>query len=485
MSVLGNMLLYQQQQFLLEQQKLVAAQMLQRGNLGMNGMSPVGQANTPLRSNITTPVNKREYRSPLSEMNSLTDEPVDDLRGLISKERLARSKIQRMEVTESARLEMQLQNLNIKKNGSKVREEQEAMGVLSTPKKGDVNREYGVDGKPIYNFKSGTPGGMCAYFLKGFCSLGNRCRYVHDDMDDGRFLKVTGMPYDATPEMVIDFFKPLQLAADKIFFIVGKEGKPTGSAVIEFRDRNEALVAQSKDRKHITESRYVLLYPSSRKEKLWHTENAASTAAAINTPSSKSVSSRMMPQTPIDKFGQMSPLTPIQQLQYQSQIMPCMSGMTGSMTSSPMGLTPSPLSALRGAVGAPTPTSSKNNNNMSMPPVLLPDDDQTTRSLFSEDAPTPNLLPKSASSMSNNDWLVHLQNTLDQTDDSTMSIPNLVVTPTDTAVTKLLGIGYTRPNCDNIIRILEELGTKTKLPFEDKAQHEMPSLLPMGDEIGN
>ena len=474
MSVFGNMMLYQQQQFLLEQQKLMAAQMqLQRQHVGgLMSMSPSSQvSNTPPKGN-STPF-KREFRSPLGDMNSTQEEPVDDLRGLVSKERLARSKIQRMEVTESARLEMQLQNLNIKKNGSKVREELEALGVLSTPKKGDVNREYGMDGKPIYNFKSGTPGGMCAYFLKGFCSLGNRCRYVHDDMDDGRFLKVTGMPYDASPEMVIEFFKPLVLTSDKVFFIAGKDGKPTGSAVIEFRDRNEALVAQSKDRKHITESRYVLLYPSSRKEKMWHAENAASTQTSpISTPLSKSVNAgRVMPH--------MSPMTPIQQLQYQSQIMPCMSGMSSPLASSPMGLTPSPLSAFRGALlGGPTPTSSA--SVMSVPPVLLPDDDQTTRSLFTEDTPTPNLLPKSASTMSNNDWLVHLQSTLDQAEDSSISIPNLVVSPTDAAVTKLLGIGYNKPNCKSIIKILEELGSKTKLPFEQQSE-EMPSLLPMGE----
>ena len=416
-------------------------------------------------------------RAPLGELpaNWSDGSDMDDVRGLLLRERFARSKLVRMEVNESARLEMQLQNLNIKKNSSKMRDE---MGICALPRERAVERAYGADGKPIYSFEAGKVGGMCVYFLRGFCSMGNRCRYVHDDTDDGRFVKITGMPYEVKIESVVDFFAPLKIETDRITFICNKEGRPSGSAIVEFRDRKEALMAQSKDRTYITEARYVLLYPSSKKEQAWHRENNLRRSALVPAPQD-ALSALGVPAAPFTPLGPMSPAalagSPASPTGPTPVLRHNVFGTTPAVTSvGSMGLTatPSPLLQMRSpAVRTATPAAVARTPPLSLKQL---DEDDTMRSLLStlneaeDEKVTPSKegdAPPPLVTMNTNDWLSHLQGSLEQAP-TNESIPSLVMSPSSKVVDALMGLGYNKTNCDEIVKALQEVTAKASLPLQ-------------------
>eukprot|EP01063_Lacrimia_lanifica_P006046 TRINITY_DN1363_c0_g2_i1.p1 TRINITY_DN1363_c0_g2~~TRINITY_DN1363_c0_g2_i1.p1 ORF type:complete len:563 (+),score=254.02 TRINITY_DN1363_c0_g2_i1:78-1766(+) len=225
---------------------------------------------------------KQAARSPLGELphNNNEGQPVDLLKQLTDREKLQRQNIQKMEITESARLEMNLQNTNIKKNSQYPPAD---AAVPRTPQgHGDqqcvrcpktCEREENADGTIKYSFESGLPGGLCMYFMKGICGLGNSCRYVHDATDEGCIVKITGMPYTVQVEDIMKFFKPIQVKAEHVQFIISKEGKQSGSAFVEFNSRPDAIFALNRDREYISPQRFVLLYPSSKVERKWFKEN--------------------------------------------------------------------------------------------------------------------------------------------------------------------------------------------------------------------
>eukprot|EP01064_Diplonema_japonicum_P003749 TRINITY_DN12443_c2_g1_i1.p1 TRINITY_DN12443_c2_g1~~TRINITY_DN12443_c2_g1_i1.p1 ORF type:complete len:536 (+),score=169.73 TRINITY_DN12443_c2_g1_i1:59-1609(+) len=227
-------------------------------------------------------------RVALGDIQANTPEKEESpMKALLERERQQRQQIQRMAMTESARLEMNIQNINIKKNSQKAID-----GLPHTPNHHGEDaggpktceREENADGTIKYDFSTGLPGGVCVYFMKGYCGIGNKCRYVHDPNDAGTVVKITGMPYTSTVEQVIDFFAPLEISKDKVTFLLSREGKQTGSAFIEFGSRKDALFALGKDRNFINEHRFVLLYPSSYVERAWFCENPMPFSAHV-TPS--------------------------------------------------------------------------------------------------------------------------------------------------------------------------------------------------------
>eukprot|EP01059_Diplonema_ambulator_P032438 TRINITY_DN635_c0_g1_i1.p1 TRINITY_DN635_c0_g1~~TRINITY_DN635_c0_g1_i1.p1 ORF type:complete len:469 (+),score=142.49 TRINITY_DN635_c0_g1_i1:56-1408(+) len=448
-----NALIFQQQQLMLEQRILQTQAQIDAQAALLRGMSMAQQQPQAVRKPVAQV--RKVNRQPLGEVGNTMwgeeeeEEGAGDMKGLIARERLARNKISRLALTEAARLEMQLQNLNIKKNSNRGEEGVDAnsSSFFTTPKKDQspqvIERETTSDGQVIYDFKPGTPGGMCVYFLKGFCSLGNKCRYVHDETDDGRFVKVTGMPYDVTVDKIIEFFSPLKIRPENVMFIT-PNGKPTGSAIIEFLDRKEALLSQSKDRSHITEQRYVLLYPSSRKEKMWHMSHAMKV---------------VVPQS----CG-----TP-------------MRGTPGSGLS--MGLTPSPMLSIGGNREQAAGHREVDHTTRSLLSTLNEADEESPKKAVLSPIGTPAVLepPPLIKRMNADDWLTHLQLSL-KTSTSNQSIPSLVTAPHSYVESALAGLGYNSVACNEILKALQEINTKSKLPFQNPDfPADMPSLLPLNE----
>lgn len=256
--------------------------------------------------------------------------------GLAQREKWGRLRIQRMALTEAARMEMHLQNLNVKRsttvgaNGPLASAPfaspapSMSPGVFSPPAQAQssgmpntcVRPE--VNGEVVYEFGNGMPGGVCVYFLKGYCSLGNRCRYVHDSRDPGHIVKITGMPYSATYEEVVRFFKPLEIAPGGIAFLHSAEGRPTGSAFVEFKDRHAALIAVGKDRAFFAAHRFVLLFASSMKEREYYLRNPQASITSSSRRNSMSNNQHQCQVCPPQHVQAPLPPTP-QQMQLQQQ----------------------------------------------------------------------------------------------------------------------------------------------------------------------
>ncbi|XP_031110646.1 heterogeneous nuclear ribonucleoprotein F-like [Ipomoea triloba] len=78
-------------------------------------------------------------------------------------------------------------------------------------------------------------------------------------------LRLRGLPFSASKEDIIEFFKKFSLPEDSINIIANSEGRPTGDAFVEFADAEDSRAAMAKDRMTIG-TRYIELFPSSHEE---------------------------------------------------------------------------------------------------------------------------------------------------------------------------------------------------------------------------
>ncbi|CAA3028264.1 heterogeneous nuclear ribonucleo F [Olea europaea subsp. europaea] len=78
-------------------------------------------------------------------------------------------------------------------------------------------------------------------------------------------LRLRGLPYTASKEDIMDFFRDFVLSESKIHMIVNSEGRPTGEAFVEFASAEDSKAAMSKDRMTL-KYRYIELFPSSHEE---------------------------------------------------------------------------------------------------------------------------------------------------------------------------------------------------------------------------
>ncbi|CAA2998430.1 heterogeneous nuclear ribonucleo F [Olea europaea subsp. europaea] len=78
-------------------------------------------------------------------------------------------------------------------------------------------------------------------------------------------LRLRGLPYTASKEDIMDFFRDFVLSESKIRMIVNSEGRPTGEAFVEFASAEDSKAAMSKDRMTL-KYRYIELFPSSHEE---------------------------------------------------------------------------------------------------------------------------------------------------------------------------------------------------------------------------
>lgn len=75
-------------------------------------------------------------------------------------------------------------------------------------------------------------------------------------------LRLRGLPFSASKDDIMDFFKDFVLAEEAIHIIMNSEGRPSGEAYVEFANAEDSKAAMSKDRMTLG-SRYIELFPSS------------------------------------------------------------------------------------------------------------------------------------------------------------------------------------------------------------------------------
>ncbi|XP_047942343.1 epithelial splicing regulatory protein 1-like isoform X3 [Salvia hispanica] len=89
-----------------------------------------------------------------------------------------------------------------------------------------------------------------------------------DERDLSEFkgvLRLRGLPFSATKDDIINFFKDFALSEDKVHLIANSEGRPAGESFVEFESPEESKAAMSKDRMTLG-YRYIELFPASREE---------------------------------------------------------------------------------------------------------------------------------------------------------------------------------------------------------------------------
>lgn len=79
------------------------------------------------------------------------------------------------------------------------------------------------------------------------------------DQDDGGYIvKLRGLPWSATVDDIIKFFKDCKVAGGKagVHMTTSREGRPSGEAFVEFEDEEDVERACQKDRDHMG-NRYI------------------------------------------------------------------------------------------------------------------------------------------------------------------------------------------------------------------------------------
>ncbi|KAL6527798.1 hypothetical protein OROMI_029609 [Orobanche minor] len=104
-------------------------------------------------------------------------------------------------------------------------------------------------------------------------------------------LRLRGLPFSASKEDIMNFFKDFAVREDTVHLVANSEGRPAGEAFVEFASAEESRDAMSKDRMTLG-NRYIELFPASLED----LEEAASRGRLI----SKSFDAKDAPEpTPV------------------------------------------------------------------------------------------------------------------------------------------------------------------------------------------
>lgn len=78
------------------------------------------------------------------------------------------------------------------------------------------------------------------------------------DRDDGFVVKLRGLPWSATVEEILKFFRDSKIAGDTdgIHMTSSREGRPSGEAFVEFESEEDLNEALKRDRDHMG-NRYI------------------------------------------------------------------------------------------------------------------------------------------------------------------------------------------------------------------------------------
>ncbi|KAF3330168.1 heterogeneous nuclear ribonucleoprotein F [Carex littledalei] len=78
-------------------------------------------------------------------------------------------------------------------------------------------------------------------------------------------LRMRGLPFSATKEEIMDFFREFELTENRIHLVLNRDGRPSGEAFVEFENAEESKAAMKNDRMTLG-SRYIELFASQLKE---------------------------------------------------------------------------------------------------------------------------------------------------------------------------------------------------------------------------
>lgn len=86
-----------------------------------------------------------------------------------------------------------------------------------------------------------------------------------DSAEHTGVLRLRGLPFSASKDDIMDFFKDFVLSEDSVHIVMNSEGRPSGEAYVEFANAEDSKAAMAKDRMTLG-SRYIELFPSSHSE---------------------------------------------------------------------------------------------------------------------------------------------------------------------------------------------------------------------------
>ncbi|XP_028758754.1 heterogeneous nuclear ribonucleoprotein H2-like [Neltuma alba] len=86
-----------------------------------------------------------------------------------------------------------------------------------------------------------------------------------DSAEHTGVLRLRGLPFSATKDDIMEFFKDFVVSEDCIHIVMNSEGRPSGEAYVEFASAEDSKAAMAKDRMTLG-SRYIELFPSSQSE---------------------------------------------------------------------------------------------------------------------------------------------------------------------------------------------------------------------------
>ncbi|PKI60188.1 hypothetical protein CRG98_019376 [Punica granatum] len=78
-------------------------------------------------------------------------------------------------------------------------------------------------------------------------------------------LRLRGLPYSASKDDILEFFRDFNLSEDSVHIVFNSEGRPSGEAYVEFANTEDSKAAMTKDRMTLG-SRYIELFVSSHEE---------------------------------------------------------------------------------------------------------------------------------------------------------------------------------------------------------------------------
>ncbi|RZC36291.1 heterogeneous nuclear ribonucleoprotein H [Asbolus verrucosus] len=93
---------------------------------------------------------------------------------------------------------------------------------------------------------------------------------IGGDHDEGFIVKLRGLPWSATTDDILKFFKNCKVLNGKqgIHMTSSREGRPSGEAFVEFENDEDLKCALHKDREHIG-SRYIEVFKVNKAEMDW------------------------------------------------------------------------------------------------------------------------------------------------------------------------------------------------------------------------